>query len=300
MHKTIKYALGSVGIGVLVLCLKYWAFWMTGSVALYSDALESVINIVAAGAAVVALWVSAIPADANHPYGHSKAEYFAAVLEGVLIVIAALAILREAYSGFYDPKPLNAPATGLAINGVATVLNGIWGWVLIRNGRRLRSLALVADGKHLFTDVVTSGGVFAGLVLVWLTGWLVLDPIIAALVSLNILWSGWKLVRESVGGLMDDSVPPAELELIRALIFKHSEGAYQAHDLRTRHAGRHTFIDFHLVVPGIMSVREAHDICDRLEYELEREVADCTITIHIEPEEKAQTPDVYVMGPDRR
>lgn len=300
MHKTIKYALGSLVVGVLVLLLKFWAFWITGSVALYSDALESIINIVAAAAAVIALWVSALPADANHPYGHSKAEYFAAVLEGILIVFAALAILREAYTSLYDPRQLNAPVAGLAINGLATLFNGVWGWILIRNGRRLRSLALVADAKHLFTDVVTSAGVFVGLVLVYVTGWLILDPVIAALVSVNILWSGWKLVRESVGGLMDESVPPEQLELIRALIFKHAEGAYQAHDLRTRHAGRHTFIDFHLVVPGMMPVREAHEICDRLEYELEREVADCTITIHIEPEEKAQTPDVYVLDSGER
>nr|WP_245965453.1 cation diffusion facilitator family transporter [Salinisphaera orenii] len=294
MHRTVMLALGSVGVGVVVLALKYLAYWITGSVALYSDALESVINIVAAGAAVVALRVSAMPADDNHPFGHSKAEYFSSVIEGVLIVIAALAILREAYHTLGAPQPLQAPAEGLALNALATLINGIWSWVLIREGRRLRSLALVADGKHLLTDVVTSLGVFAGVVLVGLTGWLILDPLLAALVALNILWSGWKLVRESVGGLMDESVPQEELDRIRAVIFEHAQGAYQAHDLRTRHAGRRTFIEFHLVVAGQMPVRDAHAICDRLEAALHETVANSTVTIHVEPEDKAKVSDVYV------
>ncbi|MES1925287.1 cation diffusion facilitator family transporter [Salinisphaera sp. T31B1] len=294
MHRTIAYALGSVAVGVVVLGLKYLAYWLTGSVALYSDALESIINIVAAGAAVVALRVSAMPADDNHPFGHSKAEYFSSVLEGVLIVIAALAILREAWLSLSHLKAISAPVEGLAINALATLINGLWSWVLIRQGRKLRSLALVADGKHLFTDVITSGGVFLGVVLVGLTGWLILDPLIAALVALNILWSGWGLVRESVGGLMDESLPAEELDRIREVIFKHAEGAYQAHDLRTRLAGRKTFIEFHLVVAGQMPVDEAHEICDRLESALHEAVDDCVVTIHVEPEDKAKIADVYV------
>lgn len=294
MHKTIQFALGSVLVGVLVLSLKFLAYWVTGSVALFSDALESIINIVAAAAAVVALRVSAMPADDNHPFGHGKAEYFSAVLEGILIVIAALAILREAYLSLEHLQPLNAPFAGLAINAGATLINAAWGWVLIRQGRRYRSLALVADGKHLYADVVTSAGVFLGVVLVGLTHWFWLDPLLAALVSLNILWSGWGLVRESVGGLMDEAVPEAELDRIRTIIFEHSEGAYQAHDLRTRVAGRKTFIDFHLVVAGAMTVDEAHDICDRLETALEQTIADSTVSIHVEPERKAKTTSVYL------
>lgn len=294
MHRTIAYALGSVAVGIVVLGLKYLAYWVTGSVALYSDALESIVNIVAAGAAVVALRVSAMPADANHPFGHSKAEYFSSVLEGVLIVIAALAILREAWLSVSHLKAISAPVEGLAINAVATLINGAWSWVLIRQGRKLRSLALVADGKHLFTDVITSCGVFLGVVLVGLTGWLILDPLIAALVAVNILWSGWGLVRESIGGLMDESLPAEELDHIREVIFEHAQGAYQAHDLRTRHAGRRTFIEFHLVVSGHMPVSEAHAICDRLEAALHEAVANSIVTIHVEPEDKAKVSDVYV------
>lgn len=296
MHKTVQYALGSVLVGVVVLGLKFLAYWVTGSVALYSDALESVINIVAAGAAVVALRVSVMPADDNHPFGHSKAEYLSAVLEGILIVIAALAILRQAYLSLDHLAPLDAPIEGLAINALATVLNAVWGWVLIRKGRQHRSLALVADGKHLYADVVTSAGVFLGVVLVSLTHWLWLDPLLAALVAVNILWSGWGLVRESVGGLMDEAAPDEELDRIRTIIFEYSEGAYQAHDLRTRLAGRRTFIDFHLVVPGSMSVDEAHDICDRLEAALNAAVADSVVSIHVEPEEKAKTTTVCLPG----
>jgi cation diffusion facilitator family transporter len=227
VDRASKAALGSVAVGALVLALKYAAYLLTGSVALYSDALESIINIATAAAALLALRVSAKPADANHPYGHHKAEYFSAVLEGVLIVLAALAILREAYLGFLNPRPLDAPAIGLAVNALASTLNGAWAWFLIRNGRRWRSPALVADGKHLFTDVVTSGGVLVGVGLVAVTGWLVLDPALAALVAVNILWSGWGLVRSSVGGLMDEAVPPEVLARIKGAIAEHGEGALE-------------------------------------------------------------------------
>jgi cation diffusion facilitator family transporter len=295
VDRASKVALGSVAVGVLVLALKYAAYLLTGSVALYSDALESIINVAAAGAAFLALRVSARPADADHPYGHHKAEYFSAVLEGVLIVLAALAILRAAYLGYLDPRPLDAPAMGLAVNALASALNGAWSWFLIRNGRRWRSPALVADGKHLLTDVVTSGGVLVGVGLVAATGWLVLDPALAALVGVNVLWSGWGLVRTSVGGLMDEAVPAELLARIKAAIAEHGEGALEAHDVRTRHAGRSTFIDFHLVVPGEMRVSEAHTICDRLEAVLREEVEGAVVIIHVEPEEKAKHRGVLVL-----
>lgn len=281
-------ALGSVVVGLVVFGLKFLAFWLTGSVALYSDALESIINIVAAGAALLALSISAKPADANHPYGHHKAEYFSAVLEGVLIVLAALAILREAWFGLLDPQPLAAPIEGLALNGLASVINAVWSWLLISRGRRWRSPALIADGLHVRADVVTSAGVLVGVALVAVTGWLVLDPLLAAAVALNILWSGWQMVRESVGGLMDEAAPPEIQARIQAAIALHGGGALQAHDLRTRHAGRSTFIDFHLVVPREMQVAEAHAICDRIEAGLRRELEGAMIAIHVEPEEKAK------------
>jgi cation diffusion facilitator family transporter len=295
VDRASKTGLGSIVVGVLVLALKYAAYLLTGSVALYSDALESIINVAAAGAAFLALRISARPADADHPYGHHKAEYFSAVLEGVLIVLAALAILRAAYLGYLNPRPLDAPATGLAVNAVASVLNGLWSWFLIRNGRRWRSPALIADGKHLLTDVVTSGGVLVGVGLVAATGWLILDPALAAMVGANILWSGWGLVRSSVGGLMDEAVPTDLLARIKAVIAEHGEGALEAHDVRTRHAGRSTFIDFHLVVPGGMRVSEAHAICDRIEAVLREEVAGAVVVIHVEPDEKAKHRGVVVL-----
>lgn len=295
MDKIQKLAIGSIFVGAVVLALKYAAYSMTGSIALYSDALESIINVVTAVAAFMAVRMSAAPPDANHPYGHHKVEYFSAVLEGVLIIVAALMILREASIGFLAPKVLDAPGLGLAVNGAAAVLNAVWSWILIREGRRLRSPALAADGRHLLTDVVTSFGVLAGLLLVPVTGLHQLDPALAALVALNILWSGWGLMKESIGGLMDEAVPERVLVQIREIIAGNADGALEAHDLRTRHAGRLTFIDFHLVVPGHMTVTDAHEICDRLERALKAKVEDAMITIHVEPAEKAKHAGIVVL-----
>ena len=296
MDRTQKIALASALVGALVLALKYVAYLLTGSVALYSDALESIINVVAAGAAFLALRVSARPADPEHPYGHHKAEYFSAVFEGVLVILAALAIARAAYLGLLHPRPPDAPALGLAVNAAASVINGVWSWLLIRLGRRWRSPALVADGRHVITDVYTSGGVLLGVALVALTGWLALDPAIAGLVALNILWSGWGMVREAAGGLMDEAASPEIVDRVRALIGDRAEGALEAHDLRTRHAGRVTFVEFHLVVPRDMRVGEAHAICDRVEEALREDVGEVRVTIHVEPEEKAKHRGVLVLS----
>jgi cation diffusion facilitator family transporter len=290
MKKVIKLALSGIGIGVLVLALKYAAYHLTGSVALYSDALESIVNVATALAAFFAVRLSARPPDSNHPYGHHKAEYLSAVLEGVLIVVAAIAILQKAYFAYLDPRSIEAPLLGLAINGAATVINGVWCLVLFRAGRSRRSPALLADARHLLTDVVTSLGVFVGVALVASTGWLVLDSLMAVIVALNILWWGWVLVRQSIGGLMDEAVPDDELEKIRQAISSGAEGALEAHDLRTRHAARATFVQFHLVVPGSMSVAESHEICDRIEGAIKADVPDAVVTIHVEPEHKAKHP----------
>ncbi|MGO4388328.1 cation diffusion facilitator family transporter [Microvirga sp. 2YAF29] len=295
MSRIQKLAIGSILIGAVVFALKYVAYYLTGSIALYSDALESIINVVTAIAAFMAVRLSATPADANHPYGHHKVEYFSAVLEGVLIIVAALMILREAYFGFFTPRMIDAPALGLAINAVATVINAFWSWMLIRHGRRLRSPAIVADGRHLLTDVFTSVGVLIGLLLVPVTGWVWLDSVLAAFVAVNILWSGWGLIKESIGGLMDEALPESTLSRVRDIISSNAAGAIEAHDLRTRHAGKMTFIDFHLVVPGAMSVTDAHDICDRLERALKDDIEDALITIHVEPDNKAKHAGIVVL-----
>jgi len=283
---TLKLAIGSIFVGFVVLGLKALAYWLTGSVALLSDALESTVNVATAFAALIAIRVAAKPADTVHPYGHHKAEFFSAVLEGVMIIVAALLIFREAYHGFMDPQAFSAPVEGLVLNMAATGINGWWAWVLITRGRRQKSPALVADGKHLITDVVTSVGVAVGFILAVLTGWWILDPLMAALVAVNILWSGSKIVKDSLSGLMDEAVSEQTLTDIRKAIAAEAGGAIEAHDLRTRHAGIATFIDFHLVVPGETTVFEAHEICDRIERSLKALLDDAKITIHVEPEHK--------------
>ncbi|WP_323015708.1 cation diffusion facilitator family transporter [Devosia sp.] len=294
-RKTLAIAATSLLIGLIVLGLKFLAFSVTGSIALYSDALESVVNVVTALVALGAVRLAQRPADAALPYGYHKAEYFSAVLVGVMIVIAAILILREAAMSFMAPTLPTAPAQGLAISLAATAINAVWALVLRRHGRAVRSPALEADGKHLMTDVVSTIGVLAGLGLVYLTGWAILDPILATLVALNILWSGWGVIRESVGGLMDVAVPAEQQKTIRDIIATSAEGAIEAHDIRTRQAGKLIFIDFHLVVAGTMSVDDAHAICDRIEAQLRRAVDDVQITIHVEPENKAKHAGIVVV-----
>lgn len=295
MDRTQKAALFSAGIGLAVTALKFYAAWLTGSLALYSDALESIINVVAAIGAFVALGVAARPADEDHPYGHHKAEFFSAVIEGALIIVAALMILRESYFGVLAPKPLDAPAIGVAINFGAGIINAVWAAALMRWGQRWRSPALIADARHVFADVVTSCGVLVGVGAVLVTGYPVLDPIVAGLVALNILWSGFRMVRESVDGLMDRAAPHEMVAQIRTLISQHGEGALEAHDVRTRAAGQATFIDFHLVVPGAMTVEDSHAICDRVESALETTIPGAVVTIHVEPGEEAKARGVPVL-----
>ncbi|MDT8855594.1 cation diffusion facilitator family transporter [Paracoccaceae bacterium Fryx2] len=295
MSRTMKLAVGSLIIGFIVLGLKALAWWMTGSIALLSDAMESTVNVATAVAALIAIRIAALPADANHPYGHHKAELFSAIFEGVMITIAALLIFHEAYKGIMEPKVLVAPLEGLLVNGLASVVNGVWCWMLITQGRRFRSPALVADGKHLLSDVVSSVGVTLGVLLAIVTGWALLDPIMAALVAVNILWSGWKVMKESLSTLLDESVPEETLKKVREVIAREALGAVEAHDLRTRHAGRATFIEFHLVMPGAATVVEAHDLCDRVEAALKLLIADCVVTIHVEPEHKAKHEGIVVL-----
>ena len=285
----------SIAVGLAVLALKYLAYYLTGSVALLSDAIESIVNVLTAIAALIAIRFAAQPADKDHPYGHHKAEYVSAVIEGVLIVIAALAILRAAWDAYQIPRMVEAPWLGLAVNGAATLVNLLWASVLIRQGRKHRSPALVADGRHLMTDVISSGGVLAGLVLAVYSGIRALDPLLAVLVALNILWAGWKLMKESAGGLLDEALPEETLERIRAAIANNADGAIEAHDLRTRHAGPMTFVEFHLVVKGSMSVTDAHEICDRLERAIKAEVHDALISIHVEPDDKAKHSGIVVL-----
>jgi|LNFM01.1.fsa_nt_gb cation diffusion facilitator family transporter len=279
-------AIASIVVALAAMAIKFVAYWVTGSVALYSDALEGIVNVVTGVIALVAVRVSARPADRRHPFGHHKAEYFSAVFEGALIAVAAVLILHEAWNAIQSPRMLAAPLLGLSIAAVATLLNAVWAVFLIRWGGQNRSPALVADGHHVMTDVLTSVGVMAGLVLAYVTGWPLLDPLIAAAVALNILWTGWRLTSSSLSSLMDEAVPREELANLREVIKAAAlgKGAIQVHDLRTRRAGSVTFIEFHLVVPGSMTVAESHAICDRIEAEIETAMQGVEVLIHVEPE----------------
>jgi cation diffusion facilitator family transporter len=291
----LRLAAGSILVGLIVLALKGGGWWLTGSAALYSDALETVVNVVTAAVAFWALRVAAKPADHDHPYGHDKAEFFSAVVEAVLIILAAGSILHHVWLNFRLGHQLDAPLRGMALNFGATLINGGWAWFLAAQGRRLRSPALLADARHLGTDVVTSTGIIIGLVLALLTGTLWLDSALAVATAIYILWTGLRMLRESLSGLMDAAPDDETLNRIRRTVGRHADGALEAHDLRTRQAGRLTFLQFHLVVPSAMRVDEAHDICDRIEEALKREMEGLVVTIHVEPERKAKHTGVVVL-----
>ncbi|EJF77277.1 cation diffusion facilitator family transporter [Bartonella sp. DB5-6] len=280
----------SIFVACIVFALKYWAYYITDSVALYSDALESIVNILAALAAWWAVKISMKPADHDHPFGHHKAEYFSAILEGILIIIAAIIILREAWVALSTVKLLQKPGIWLVIHLVASVINYMWGWILMKQGKIHRSPALKADGIHFITDVFTSLAILIGLVAGFVGGWSVLDPILAIIVAVNILLQGWKVIRSAIQGLMDVGVELNETMRIRELISANAHGALEVHDLLTRVSGRVTFIEFHLVVPAAMSVGEAHQICDKIEGVLQKEFDNVRISIHVEPEDEAKLP----------
>ena len=271
-----------------VMGVKYLAYVVSDSVALYSDALESIANVATAVAALAAVRVSVKPADADHQFGHHKAEFFAAIFEGAMIIVAALLILAKAYDAIKQGSSLQDPGLGMAINIGAAAINAGWAWFLINRGRIWRSPALVADGQHLWTDVATSVGVVAGLSLAVATGWHILDPLLAAALGINILWAGYKIALNSMSSLLDQAASPEIAKRIRSVIEANGGGALEAHDIRTRQAGRALFIEFHLVVPGTMTVNAAHQICDRLESAIESAIEGSEVVIHVEPDHKAK------------
>ncbi|MCZ2328726.1 cation diffusion facilitator family transporter [Bartonella sp. F02] len=288
--KIQKLTILSILIACLVFSLKYWAYYITGSVALYSDALESIVNILAALTAWWAVKISMKPADHNHPFGHHKAEYFAAIFEGVLIILAAIMILREAWMSLSTSELSHPPGVWIGFHLTASIINYLWGILLVKQGKIHRSPALKADGMHLMADVVTSFGILIGLISAFVSGWTILDPILAIIVAFNILLQGWKVINSAVQGLMDVGVELNETIRIRDLISANACGAIEVHDLRTRVAGRVIFIEFHLVVPATMQVGEAHKICNKIEGVLESEFDNTRITIHVEPEDEAKLP----------
>lgn len=274
----------SLLIALLVLALKSLAAYLTGSVALWSDAVESIVNVITAIVTLLAVWYAEKPADRRHPYGHGKVEYFAAVFQGVMIIIAAVGIFYAAWKAIMLPHAVIMPPLAVAVLIIATALNLIWARVLLKNS----SPALYADGVHLMSDVWSTVGVILGLIAAYLLNFPALDAIIAAIVAIFILYSGFKVLDKSLNGLMDEAGSPIETAEILTIIENNRQGSVEAHDLRHRKSGKKTFIEFHLVVLGEMSVMKSHEICDRLEAALRIKHGDAIITIHVEPDYKAK------------
>lgn len=278
-----RFALLSIAVAVVTIALKTLAWQLTGSVGLLSDAAESLVNLVAAIGAFTALRVAARPADAGHNFGHSKAEYFSAVAEGAMIVVAAAVIIYAAVDRLFHPQELDSVGIGLFVSVAATVLNGVVGLVLIRAGRRHRSLTLEADGQHLLTDVWTTIGVIVGVMLVALTGWLPLDPLVAIAVAINIIVVGARLIWRSGAGLMDAALPDDDRSAVEAVLDRYREQGIGFHDIRTREAGHERFVQMHMLVPGDWSVQRAHDLGEEIEADLDAALDHLSVTIHVEP-----------------
>jgi cation diffusion facilitator family transporter len=289
-----RFAYLSIVAAILTITLKAVAWQITDSVGLLSDAAESVVNLVAAVAVLVALKVAAMPADNNHHYGHTKAEYFSAAIEGLMIFVAALVIMYTAVDRFLRPRPIENVGLGLAISVVASLVNGGVAVVLLRAGRRYRSLTLTADGKHLMTDVVTSAGVVVGVLVVAVTGIERLDPLVAFLVGINIVWTGWKLIRESTEGLMDIAMSKEENGEIAAVLARFVSSEVHFHALRTRVSGHHRFGEVHVLVPGAWTVQQGHDLVEDVEDAVHEAVGDIALTCHLEPSEDPRAYDDYV------
>lgn len=291
-----RYAWMSILASVATIGLKGGAYLLTGSVGILSDALESLVNLVAAIAALVALSVSARPPDEEHAYGHTKAEYFSSGFEGALIFAAAAAIVISATERLLSPRPLGNVGVGLAIAVVASGINWAVARVLIRAGDRHGSIALEADAHHLMTDVWTSAGVIVGVAAVRLSGWLWLDPILAILVAVNILRIGYSLVRRSMLGLLDTAVSPEMMREITGALGTFAEDGIHFHALRTRQSGRRQFISFHVLVPGTLSVQQGHDLVERIEERVRAAVPSSTVFTHIEPIEDPTSWDDISLG----
>lgn len=279
----IGYACLSIGAAVVTIGLKLAAYRLTGSVGLLSDALESLVNLAAAIMALAMLSLAARPADADHAYGHSKAEYFASATEGLLILVAAASIAWAAWGRLLAPQPIVEPGLGLVVSTAASLVNLGVALVLRRAARRYRSITLEADAHHLMSDVWTSAGVLAGVALVWLTGWARLDPLIALVVAAQIIWVGVRLVRRSALGLMDTALPEEELGRVRTTLERFAERGVEYHALRSRQAGARCFVSMHLLVPDSWTVRQGHAVAEEVERAIREQLPGTTVFTHLEP-----------------
>jgi cation diffusion facilitator family transporter len=277
-----RFAWLSIGAAVLTITLKAAAYFLTGSVGLLSDALESVVNLVGALMALAMLTIAARPADEDHAYGHSKAEYFSSGVEGTLILIAAISIVITAIPRLITPKPLEQLGLGLGVSVVASLINLVVSLVLRKAAKSYNSITLEADAQHLMTDVWTSGGVLVGVGLVVLTGWERLDPIVAILVAANIVWSGFHIVRKSALGLMDTALPIKEQELLKGILEKYTQNGVEYHALRSRESGSRQFVSFHILVPGKWTVQRGHRLLETIEADIRHAMPSVTVFTHLE------------------
>jgi len=281
-----KFIYLSIFAAVMTIGLKGMAFKLTGSVGLLSDALESCVNLLAALIALVVITIAEKPADDEHAFGHSKAEYFSSAIEGGLIIAAACSIVWSAYPRLLDPQPLENMGYGLMISLAASLINLVVSLVLLKEGKRCHSITLTADGKHLMTDVWTSVGVLAAIGMVKLTGWLILDPIIAMLVALNIVWAGYRLMLQSARGLIDTAIPSEERQQIEVILEGFHKSGIEFHSLMTRQAGQRKFITVHILVPGEWSVQKGHDHLEIIEERIRNHFPfPVTVFTHLEPVE---------------
>jgi len=291
-----RFAWLSIAAAVATIALKTGAYLLTDSVGLLSDALESLVNLAGAIMALVMLTIAALPADESHVYGHSKAEYFASVTEGLLILGAAIGIISAAINRLLQPRELEQLGLGLGVSVAASVVNLIVARILLREGKNRRSITLEADARHLMTDVWTSGGVIGGVAIAGLTGWSILDPLVAIAVALNIIWTGIQLVDRSVAGLMDAALPERELKLIQDVMEKYSRKGINFHALRTRQAAARQFVSVHMLVPGDWTVHDAHHVAEDFESDI-REALGSVVTVftHLEPmEDELSMEDIFL------
>lgn len=284
-HSARFYIILSILAALATMAVKFAGYLLTGSVGLFSDAAESVVNLVAALVAFWALTLAARPADDAHAYGHSKSEYFSSGVEGALILVAALVIMIEAIPRLLHPEPLQHIGVGLAFSVSGALINGVLAWFMLRAGKRQRSVILQADAHHLFADVWTTVGVLIGVGLVALTGWLILDPIVALVVAVNVIWTGIRLLRETGLGLLDTALPPEDLAQIHTILDVYREQGVEFHALRTRQAGKRRFISFHLLVPGRWTISKGHALSEEIEKTIRCALPENTILTHLEPRE---------------
>lgn len=284
-HTPRFYMILSILAALFTMGVKFTGYFLTGSVGLFSDAAESIVNLVAALVGLWALTLAARPPDEDHTYGHTKSEYFSSGVEGALIFVAAIVIVVEAIPHLMHPEPIQQAWLGLSFSVLGAVVNGVLAWFMLQAGKQQRSVTLQADARHLYTDVYTTVGVLVGIVLVTVTGWYILDPIIGLIVAVNVLWTGVKLLRQTGLGLMDTALPKEDMSQIQSVLDRYRAQGIEFHAIRSRGAGSRRFVSFHVIVPGNWTVLKGHSMCEEIELAMVHMLPESTVFTHLEPRE---------------